>query len=653
MVRALPVYFVSLVLAVLVTSGGIASGAEPGALDTLARLAEHHRQLGAFRAAGSLEVEVPGEPTRRFQVRVLRGSDGGFRLDLERVAGPDDTFPWKVLWRPPGDAEEGDVYHWDADRGQVKVSSSLAAEVEDDLFEVWPVVSGLEALPGVALLLDPRFLTDTPAATFDGEEPCGGATSDAAAAEEPCRLLVLSRRGGRVETLLLVDDQHRIRRSEVLLRGPPGPGGGAEPRWRFDLRWGSMNEDAARDEVGRELAFVPPTGTVWGERWQEGGEPFGVAGGEGSSVETPLAAFRDSIEVGLLSLPVRVLDAADRPIRDLAPEDFRVTVRVETAAGDTERREVPVVNTEWVGHGARLPPGPTERPEASEVARRGSEEGGERLPGDEAPDRPLRQPWKQPGEEGGGDGEPPERRLVILVQSDVHAVRTRGHLKFLPWLEELLEGLPAAEPVAVLGFDSHLKLFQDFTLDRKRIHDAVWEAVHFGARPGRPRGRDAGPLARVLDFAAAKDAATPEQALRECARALGQLAGSEELIWIGWGMGTFRRGAVSMGPGWGDLHQALAAADVRVSVLDVTDAAAHTLELGLRRVADATGGTYAKTAEFPRRAVRSLVAVLSGHWLLHLDVGGLEAEVPGTLEVRLVGRPGQVLLGPAAGGSRR
>jgi len=211
-------------------------------------------------------------------------------------------------------------------------------------------------------------------------------------------------------------------------------------------------------------------------------------------------------------------------------------------------------------------------------------------------------------------------------------------------VRDLLDQLPPGDPVAVVGFDSHLKLWQDFELDRDAAWQAIWDAVHFSARPPARRASERGLLHRHWDFAAARKAATPEQALELAARALVPLPGPKTVIWVGWGLGRLSSGQVRPTPDYSPARRALEDARATVFVIDITDAGYHDLEFGLRQVAADTGGTYAKAHERPDALVRNLTAHATGYYLLRLDLADLP-ERAGRLEVELEGE--------AAGGGRR
>jgi VWFA-related protein len=378
--------------------------------------------------------------------------------------------------------------------------------------------------------------------------------------------------------------------------------------------------------------------------------PAAEPAAEPAPASTP--RFGDEIAVRLVTVVVRVVDGAGDPVLGLTPADLRVRVG---------RREVPVTAVDWVAAGGAGAPGGAEPAAAPGTDAAGSAEPraaavAEAAAATEAP-----------------SADPPGKLVVIFVQADNNSPsRVRGHLRTLPFTRELLDSLQPADRVAVVSFDSHLKLWRDFTRDRETVPAAIFQAIHFGGRPpaalsardsepgpvSEPEPDAGGPsLARHLDFDAALRAASPERALAVTAAALAALPGEKEVVFLGWGLGDFSPMGTRMTPAFAPAVQALAAARATVFVLDVTEADSHSLEVGLQGIAEATGGTYDKTNLFPSLAMRQLARTMSGYYVLSLDAAALP-ESGGGVEVELRGRRGVVLLRPtafpaAAGGRSR
>jgi hypothetical protein len=184
----------------------------------------------------------------------------------------------------------------------------------------------------------------------------------------------------------------------------------------------------------------------------------------------------------------------------------------------------------------------------------------------------------------------------------------------------MVERLGPEDFVAVLSFDTHLKLWCDFsgdreTLDRILRHDVIYEerARYVEPAPGPS-------LAYHLGLEASRRCGHPGDGLAP------------------------RRGGAPRG-GWLQDDEALRAfleAGVAVFTLDVTDADRHSLEVELRRIADETGGLYARTHVFTHQAVSRLEEALEGHYVLEVvHPGGPRGRH--TLDVDLADRPGRVL----------
>ena len=368
--------------------------------------------------------------------------------------------------------------------------------------------------------------------------------------------------------------------------------------------------------------FLPPGRGQVGEGGRSGRGPvlllaaLLLAAASGRA-QDPQATFGERIEVRLSTFVVRVLDSYGAPILGLKPEDFRVT------AG---RREIPVSALDWQGFEATPMRAPAPAPETHPAI--------EAWP--PLPPRPLLPVAEREG-----------RTLVFFVQADINAPnRTKGHLRILPLLDEVLATLTPADRVAVVSFDSHLKLWQDLTADRGRVKDALWHAVRFGGRPSEPAAAERSPFAAHLERDEPLEVATPERAIQVMADALSSLPGEKVVVYLGWGLGAYTAGVgVRMTHEYGPALDALARAHATVFVIDVDDSIYHDLEIGLRQVAADTGGTYEKTTYFPSQATSRLARAITGYYLLSIDPDRLPA---GHTEVKieLRARRGTVLVRP-------
>jgi VWFA-related protein len=317
--------------------------------------------------------------------------------------------------------------------------------------------------------------------------------------------------------------------------------------------------------------------------------PVGAAG--------PPQRVEEHVEVRRVLLDARVVDSFGRPILGLTRDDFRVLVDGEPAELET---------IEWVTAAEPYPPTATS--------------------GADAPTANV----------------PALGRLIVFFfQADFAGVRLTGHMRMKAKAIEFLNSLKPEDRVAVVSFDSHLKLRQDFTCDRELLTRTIHAAIRFGNEPQLQPGPFPS-LARHFDFQAARRAARPETGLLVTARALKGLPGAKSLVYFGWGLGEFRPPRVFMGEDYDAARLELAAGRVTVFAIDVTDADYHTLEVGLEQVAADTGGFYAKTNLFPGQAMDRLAGAVAGYYVLVLAVG---ANVHGThsVSVELTRRKGTVL----------
>ncbi|HEX3127668.1 MAG TPA: hypothetical protein VH394_10080 [Thermoanaerobaculia bacterium] len=317
--------------------------------------------------------------------------------------------------------------------------------------------------------------------------------------------------------------------------------------------------------------------------------------------------FGEEITVSLVSMTVRVVNGRGEPVPDLAPEDFRVRVG---------GKEVPVLAVDWIGSGDAEPGVPP-----ASLGEEGA-----------APEAAA------PREAAG-------KLVVFFVQADLEPSRISGQLRLRPYTEELLETLHPADRMAVVSFDSHLHLRQDFTGDREAVFAGIDRGMLWGdSEMGAGNGEVS--LARSFDLQKAMDAASTERGLEVTAEALQALPGEKVVVFLGWGMGTFSSMGVQMKPAFAPAVRALRRARASVFVLDVTSADHHSLEVGLEAVASATGGTYSKTNLLPGLATDFLAKAISGHYIVTIDPATVP-EKGGAVEVGLRrGLKGTVLARP-------
>jgi len=301
------------------------------------------------------------------------------------------------------------------------------------------------------------------------------------------------------------------------------------------------------------------------------------------------------VETSRVVLEARVTDASGRPLPGLGPADFRLEVDGRTA---------PLESAVWVA----------ESPTAAQA-----------LPTTDAP----------------ATTPSPGRLVVLLFQKDFEGSRLRGLLRAIRQAKDLVAPFSPRDRVAVLTYDSHLRLHLDFTADFDAVHRTLDESVLL-RWPGPVEPGAAPSLAAHLDREEARAAASPEQALLALGRALLPIPGAKTVLLFGWGLGQLVGGIVVPHHDYDAARAALDRARAAVFCLDVTEAAWHSLEVGLQRVAEDTGGQYFKVHENAGAALARVAAALSGHYVLTFErPEGRRGEH--RVRLALAGRRGSVL----------
>jgi VWFA-related protein len=307
--------------------------------------------------------------------------------------------------------------------------------------------------------------------------------------------------------------------------------------------------------------------------------------------------FGTTVEVTRILTEVRVVDDAGRPIADLEPGDFRVTI-------DGKRVEVDAVS--WI---------PTTR-EAAAMAS--------------TPERGKSPPITIVEE-------PEPRLIVVLFQTDINLYRIKGVVRMAPQAADFVRNLAPTDRVAFMTFESHLQLRSDFTVKHDELAEMITtteilDATVAPPEPSTPR------LGDHFSVNQARKAATMTEALEVVAQSLIPLPGPKTLVLFGWGVGRYNAGHRITTPRYGGAISALAAARTSVFSLDITTADYHTLEIGLRKLSHDTGGIYLKTHLFPDGAMEKLVRVISSYYELSI-LPPPKLEHPYRIDVK-VKRPG-------------
>ncbi len=311
-------------------------------------------------------------------------------------------------------------------------------------------------------------------------------------------------------------------------------------------------------------------------------------------------SVRGAVRVERVLVDAYVTTGSGEPIPDLTAADFRVKV-----AG----RPVELESVEWI---------PAGRPEVVPLA-----------PGESgaAEEGPATLAW------------PPGRVIVVFVQEDFTRQRQKGLIQMGQHLDRFLSTMVPTDRVAVVSYDSHLKLRRDFTADPKEIRKAFFESFWFDEPPPIAAGPFPS-LARYLDYGAAKKAASVDKGLALVARALTKIPGGKAMLYFGWGLQV--DGTPKEGRDAGEALAALYEARVNVFTLDISDADYHTLEEPLIQMADLTGGRYEKTHTFTGGVLARISRRLGGRYVLvFVKPEGPPGLHP--LSVQLAGRKGEVI----------
>lgn len=240
---------------------------------------------------------------------------------------------------------------------------------------------------------------------------------------------------------------------------------------------------------------------------------------------------------------------------------------------------------------------------------------------------------------GGGEnltapGETTPRLFVYYFQTDFQRARVIGQMRMMKAAREMVGDLAPDDLVAVVSFDSHLKLHQDFTRDRDAILGAISRTLEIGDTPEHVESRDGPSLVAGISRGSARAAARPEKSLLLIARALLGIEGHKTLVFFGWGLGRFGAGGVVMDRDWAPARRIMEDARTTMFVLDTSDADFHSLEVGLQEAAAATGGYYQRTNRFGQQAINRLQRTLSGRYEIVVVIEGMpRGEHP--VEVRL------------------
>jgi VWFA-related protein len=233
------------------------------------------------------------------------------------------------------------------------------------------------------------------------------------------------------------------------------------------------------------------------------------------------------------------------------------------------------------------------------------------------------------------------RLIVFVFQKDLLPIRVRGLMRMLLELKQFVDLLQPEDRVAVLSFDSHLKIWTDFTNDHERLGRLFERRVLLedptAVEPGSPVS-----LTTALSVDTARRTYTIEKGLLLIGNALRSLPGSKSIVLVGYGFGSRSLAGISMDRDYDAARRALVQARTAVLSIDVTEAASHSLEAGLQLISEATGGFYFRANVSSSQAMQHLVGALSGSYVLFVEKPE-SARTSHDLNVRLARGKGTVL----------
>jgi hypothetical protein len=185
--------------------------------------------------------------------------------------------------------------------------------------------------------------------------------------------------------------------------------------------------------------------------------------------------FTEQVDVERALVDARVLDHQGLPLLGLDADDFSVKIG---------GKPVPIESIMWVGG------------EKSDGARSTDDVG-------------------------------PGRLIIFLLQKDFERSRLAGLMRMLIESQRFIDELTPRDRVAVLSFDSHLKIWLDFTNDGEAVRRVLQRSILFEDPPLALETSSAPSLAAGLDPGTASKTYTIEKALHGIADAVRDLPGSK------------------------------------------------------------------------------------------------------------------------------
>ena len=155
--------------------------------------------------------------------------------------------------------------------------------------------------------------------------------------------------------------------------------------------------------------------------------------------DDPPRRYQDTVSAERVVVDVHAIDNAGEPVLGLSAGDF--TLRVDG-------KPVPIESVEWIAGSSSSPAAPAPQA-AAETAP------------ESAPAAPA-----------------PGRVIVLFFQTDYDFTRITGQMRMIRQALAFLETCSPEDRLAVLSFDSRLKLRQDFTTDREKLRHAIVRTLY-------------------------------------------------------------------------------------------------------------------------------------------------------------------------------
>ena len=140
------------------------------------------------------------------------------------------------------------------------------------------------------------------------------------------------------------------------------------------------------------------------------------------------------------------------------------------------------------------------------------------------------------------------RLVVFLIQKDLEPSRIIGLMGLLIDARPFFAAFTPRDRVAVLSFDSRLRIWSDFTNDLERVRALLQHDI-LSSEPAALVESDGPSLVASLGARQAQGAATMEEALALVGRALERLPGAKSVIVFGHGFGRLGMSGVDLAPG--------------------------------------------------------------------------------------------------------